>query len=66
MREFLCRVPFADHNAMIDPSTPDLTGRVLEALALWGQPRDDPAIGAASISSAARKSATAAGLAAGA
>ena len=34
--EFLCRVPFADHNAMIDPSTPDLTGRVLEALALWG------------------------------
>ena len=34
--EFLCRVPFADHNAMIDPSTPDLTGRTLEALALWG------------------------------
>lgn len=34
--EFLCRVPFADHNAMIDPSTPDLTARVLEALALWG------------------------------
>jgi squalene-hopene/tetraprenyl-beta-curcumene cyclase len=30
--EFLCHVPFADHNAMIDPSTPDLTGRVLEAL----------------------------------
>ena len=37
--EFLCRVPFADHNAMIDPSTPDLTGRVLEALALWGGKR---------------------------
>jgi squalene-hopene/tetraprenyl-beta-curcumene cyclase len=34
--EFLCRVPFADHNAMIDPSTPDLTARVLEALSLWG------------------------------
>jgi squalene-hopene/tetraprenyl-beta-curcumene cyclase len=30
--EFLCRVPFADHNAMIDPSTPDLSARVLEAL----------------------------------
>ena len=29
--ELLCKVPFADHNAMIDPSTPDLTGRVLEA-----------------------------------
>jgi squalene-hopene/tetraprenyl-beta-curcumene cyclase len=41
--EFLCRVPFADHNAMIDPSTPDLTGRALEALAMWGhQPEDAP------------------------
>lgn len=30
--EFLCKVPFADHNAMIDPSSPDLAGRVLEAL----------------------------------
>jgi squalene-hopene/tetraprenyl-beta-curcumene cyclase len=35
--EFLCRVPFADHNAMIDPSTPDLTARVLEALGLLGR-----------------------------
>ena len=35
-REFLCHVPFADHNAMIDPSTPDLTGRVLEALGQLG------------------------------
>lgn len=34
--EFLCHVPFADHNAMIDPSTPDITGRVLEALGHWG------------------------------
>jgi squalene-hopene/tetraprenyl-beta-curcumene cyclase len=32
----LCFVPFADHNAMIDPSTPDLTGRVLEALGMLG------------------------------
>jgi squalene-hopene/tetraprenyl-beta-curcumene cyclase len=31
--EFLCHVPFADHNAMIDPSSPDLAGRVLESLA---------------------------------
>src|SRR5436853_7412078 len=39
--EFLCGVPFADHNAMIDPSTTDLTGRVLESLALWGaRPQD--------------------------
>src|SRR5262245_15719861 len=42
--DFLCRVPFADHNAMIDPSTPDLTGRALEALAMWGQKPDDPSI----------------------
>jgi squalene-hopene/tetraprenyl-beta-curcumene cyclase len=34
--EFLCHVPFADHNAMIDPSTPDLAGRVLEMLAHFG------------------------------
>src|SRR5262245_55608051 len=42
--QFLCRVPFADHNAMIDPSTPDLAGRAVEALALWGQRPGDPAI----------------------
>ncbi len=34
--KFLCQVPFADHNAMIDPSTPDLAGRVLDALGAWG------------------------------
>jgi len=42
--EFLCRVPFADHNAMIDPSTPDLTGRTIEALMLWGAKPEEPAI----------------------
>jgi squalene-hopene/tetraprenyl-beta-curcumene cyclase len=31
-REILTRVPFADHNAMLDPSCPDITARVLEAL----------------------------------
>jgi squalene-hopene/tetraprenyl-beta-curcumene cyclase len=36
-RQFLCYVPFADHNAMIDPSTPDLAGRVLEALGQLGR-----------------------------
>jgi squalene-hopene/tetraprenyl-beta-curcumene cyclase len=34
--EFLNNVPFADHNAMLDPTCPDITGRVLEALARWG------------------------------
>ncbi len=32
----LCHVPFADHNAMLDPSCPDITGRALEALAAYG------------------------------
>ncbi len=30
--QFLSHVPFADHNAMLDPSCPDITGRVIEAL----------------------------------
>ncbi len=42
--EFLCHVPFADHNAMIDPSTPDLTGRVLEMLGIVGRKLGDPAV----------------------
>ncbi len=29
-------VPFADHNAMLDPTCPDITGRVLEALCAHG------------------------------
>ena len=43
-RQFLCHVPFADHNAMIDPSTPDLAGRVLEALGRLGHRRGEPAV----------------------
>ena len=31
-KEWMTRVPFADHNAMIDPSTADITARVLESL----------------------------------
>ncbi|MET0386155.1 MAG: squalene--hopene cyclase [Polyangiales bacterium] len=31
-KHFLTQVPFADHNAMIDPSTADITGRALECL----------------------------------
>ena len=41
-RELYCRVPFADHNAMIDPSTADLTARMLELFGLLGVPRDRP------------------------
>ncbi|MBC7925215.1 MAG: squalene--hopene cyclase, partial [Bryobacteraceae bacterium] len=37
-------VPFADHNAMLDPSCPDITGRVVEALCRFGVSPEDPAI----------------------
>jgi squalene-hopene/tetraprenyl-beta-curcumene cyclase len=43
-REFLCRVPFADHNAMIDPSTPDLASRVLECFGKLGRQVGDFAV----------------------
>ena len=34
-------IPFADHNAMLDPPTVDITGRILEMLANYGYTRDD-------------------------
>src|SRR5215472_3701366 len=34
-------IPFADHNAMLDPPTVDITGRVLEMLASYGVTKDD-------------------------
>jgi squalene-hopene/tetraprenyl-beta-curcumene cyclase len=34
--DLLTKVPFADHNAMLDPSCPDITARVLEALGQYG------------------------------
>ena len=42
--EFLADVPFADHNAMLDPTCADITGRVLEALAAQGMARDHRAV----------------------
>ena len=42
--EFLNHVPFADHNAMLDPTCPDITGRVLEALAAHGVESNHPAV----------------------
>jgi squalene-hopene/tetraprenyl-beta-curcumene cyclase len=35
-------VPFADHNAMLDPATVDITGRILEMLACYGYDRKHP------------------------
>ncbi len=43
-REFLTFIPFADHNAMIDPSTTDITSRVIEALIGLGAESGDPVI----------------------
>jgi squalene-hopene/tetraprenyl-beta-curcumene cyclase len=37
-------IPFADHNAMLDPPTVDITGRILEMLALYGFTRRDPRV----------------------
>ena len=37
-------VPFADHNAMLDPPTVDITGRVLEMLATYGYSKNDPPV----------------------
>jgi squalene-hopene/tetraprenyl-beta-curcumene cyclase len=42
--KLLSHVPFADHNAMLDPSCPDITGRVLEALMRSGVKANHPAI----------------------
>jgi squalene-hopene/tetraprenyl-beta-curcumene cyclase len=43
-RRFLTQIPFADHNAMIDPSTADVTARVLECLGRCGWPSTQPVI----------------------
>jgi len=37
-------IPFADHNAMLDPPTVDITGRILEMLATYGYTKDDPRV----------------------
>ncbi|MEC9373484.1 MAG: squalene--hopene cyclase, partial [Planctomycetota bacterium] len=43
-RPWMEAVPFADHNAMQDPSCPDITGRTVESLVTCGVPTDHPAI----------------------
>jgi len=43
-RGILTKMPFADHNAMIDPSTADVTARVLECLGRFGWPASHPVI----------------------
>lgn len=41
---YLNDIPFADHGALLDPSTADLTGRCLELLSLLGFGRDFPPV----------------------
>lgn len=45
--DLLTRVPFADHNAMIDPSTADITARVLEMFGRFGISSTEPMVQAA-------------------
>ncbi len=59
-------IPFADHNAMLDPATVDITGRILEMLATYGYDKNHPAVKRAISSSATSRSPMAAGSAAGA
>ncbi|MBX3385850.1 MAG: squalene--hopene cyclase [Phycisphaeraceae bacterium] len=43
-REWMEAVPFADHNAMQDPSCADITGRTIESLVTCGVSPDHPRI----------------------
>ncbi len=42
----LNKIPWADHNAMLDPACPDITGRVLDALCHYGFQYGHPVIDA--------------------
>ena len=64
---FLNHIPFADHGALLDPPTADVTARCVSFLAQIGMPADDPvhARARSPICGASRRR-TAAGSAAGA
>ena len=64
---YLNNIPFADHGALLDPPTEDVTARCLSMLAQFGETiASSAAVAAASIICAERSSPTAAGTAAGA
>ena len=65
---YLNNIPFADHGALLDPPTEDVTARCLSMLAQFGETAANSAAveRAASITCAARSSPTEAGTAAGA
>jgi squalene-hopene/tetraprenyl-beta-curcumene cyclase len=41
---YLNRIPFADHGALLDPPTSDVTARVVTVLARIGRPQDEQAL----------------------
>jgi len=41
---YLNKIPFADHGALLDPPTSDVSARVVTALSLIGRPQDKPAL----------------------
>jgi len=45
--DYLNYIPFADHGALLDPPTADVTGRCLGMLAQLGETKDNPAVAAA-------------------
>jgi squalene-hopene/tetraprenyl-beta-curcumene cyclase len=42
--QVLTKVPFADHNAMLDPSCADITARIIELLGMMGYNANHPAV----------------------
>ena len=52
--QFLNNIPFADHNAMLDPSTSDVTARAMECLGQDGLVVDSSAPAARACVSASR------------
>jgi squalene-hopene/tetraprenyl-beta-curcumene cyclase len=40
----LNHIPFADHGALLDPPTSDVTARVVTAMSVVGRPQDKPAV----------------------
>ena len=46
-KEFLNNLPFADHGALLDPPTADVTARCVSMLAQMGEPLDSPRMVAA-------------------
>ncbi len=41
---YLNKIPFADHGALLDPPTSDVTARVVTVLACIARPQDEPAV----------------------